>query len=87
MMGEGVEEEHDLVRLKGRIGMKEEKAKRKKITRLLEDYTQFKKKNIKHFRFNGSPNSSNFSKLHLSRYLFDDSVFSVTRRYRSDVRQ
>ena len=63
-MGEGGEEEHDLMQLKGRTGKKEEKAKRKKITRLLEEYTQFKKKNIRHFRFNGSPNSSNFSKFH-----------------------
>ena len=77
-IGEEGEEEQDLKRLKGRIGKKVEKANRKKISRLLEEYTQFKKKNIVHFRFNGSENSlyfiPYFGKFY--RYFFDDSGYS-----------
>ena len=78
-IGEEGEEEQDLKRLKGRIGKKVEKANRKKISRLLEEYTQFKKKNIVHFRFNGSENSlyfiPYFGKFY--RYFFDNFGYSL----------
>ena len=52
----------ELELMKGNIGKRGEELDKKKYMRLMSEYRNFKKHNIRHFRFNSAANSSNFGK-------------------------
>ena len=52
----------ELELMKGNIGKRGEELDKKKYMRLMTEYRNFKKHNIRHFRFNSAANSSNFGK-------------------------
>ena len=50
----------ELELMKGNIGKRGEELDKKKYIRLMSEYRNFKKHNVRHFRFNSAANSSNF---------------------------
>ena len=63
----------ELELMKGNIGKQGEELDKKKYIRLMSEYRNFKKHNVRHFRFNSAANSSNFGKyksVHTSRFSF-----------------
>ena len=52
----------ELELMKGKIGKQGEELDMKKYMRLMSEYRNFKKHNVRHFRFNSAANSSDFGK-------------------------
>ena len=52
----------ELELMKGKIGKQGEELDKKKYMRLMSEYRNFKKHNVRHFRFNSAANSSDFGK-------------------------
>ena len=63
MLGEDGETEERRMELQGPMEKREKEANQKKISALIEEYRRFKDKNVQHFKFNISGNSSSFGKL------------------------
>ena len=63
MLGEEGGREQKMMELQlGPIEKREEEANKKKISALIKEYREFKEKNVQHFRFNASANSSTYGK-------------------------
>lgn len=64
MLGEEGGREQKMMELQlGPIEKREEEANKKKISALIKEYREFKEKNVQHFRFNTSANSSTYGKI------------------------
>ena len=62
MVGVGGDRKQKRIDMKGEIGRKQSKENSEKVSKLLNEYNDFKKKSIRHFYFNATTSSLKFGK-------------------------
>ena len=65
-------EEEEWMALNGKMEKGRESVNKKKILELVREYNAFKKKSVKHFRFNAKETTQSYGKFWIS---FDDTLF------------